>query len=340
MSKIKVKLKNCYGIGKLEHEFEFTDDCPYSLIYAPNGTMKTSFTKTLQSYSMGETPTDLIYPDRETSVVFCEDDETALSPDSIYIVDPERFVLAEKSISAFLASEKLKQEYDVVHQELNLALNRFYGELKGISQSSDCDIELRETFSSNDQESDLEILDRIFDSVNGLTLPVYHFKYNDIFDTGGKVREFLQKHRQWIKEYFTEYNKVLMQSNLFKVVNNVVFGTEQADTILKSFKDSSFFKVGHKISLNGNDTIDTYEDFKAKYDGELARIVNDPAVKKVFDKIDSAIGKNKELRAFKATIFEHNEFLVELLDYDAFRKKVWHSFLLQIKMYTCLLLIL
>ena len=329
MSKIKVELSNCYGIGKLEQAFEFTDDCPYSLIYAPNGTMKTSFTKTLQSYAMGKAPTDLVYQDRETHAVFCEENGTALSPDSIYVVDPENFVSAEKSISAFLASEELKREYDAVHQELAIALNRFYGELRGISQSSDCDTELRETFAINDQESDLEILERIFDQINGLVLPVYNFKYNDIFDRGGKVREFLQKHHRRVEEYFTEYNHVLTQSNFFKVVNNVVFGTEQADTILKSFKDNSFFKVGHKITLNGNDTIDTYESLKARYDGELTRIVNDPTVKQVFEKIDTAIGKNKELRAFKATIFEHNEYLVELLDYDAFRKKVWESYLLQ-----------
>ena len=331
MSKIKVELNNCYGIGKLEHEFEFTDGCPYSLIYAPNGTMKTSFTKTLQSYARGETPTDLVYQDRETHAMFYEEDGTALSPDSIYVVDPENFVSAEKSISAFLASEELKREYDAVHQELNIALNRFYVELGGISKSSDCNIELRETFANNDQEPDLEILERIFDRINGLTLPAYNFKYNDIFDRGGKVREFLQKHRQRIEEYFAEYNNVLTQSNFFKVANNAVFGTEQADAILKSFKDDSFFKVGHRITLNDNDTIDTYESFKARYDGELARIVNDPAVKKVFEKIDNAIGKNKELRAFKATIFEHNEYLVELLDYDAFRKKVWESYLLQKK---------
>ena len=329
MSKIKVDLRNCYGIGKLEHEFEFKESCPYSLIYAPNGTMKTSFAKTIQAYSNGAVPKDLVYQDRETQAVFCEEDGTALSPESIYVVDPENFVSAEKSISAFLASEELKREYDAVHQELTNALNRFHTELTRISLSSDCNIELRETFARNDQETDLEILERIFDQINGLALPIYNFKYNDIFDRGGKVREFLQNHHQYIEEYFIEYNNVLTQSNFFKVVNNVVFGTEQADTILKSFKDNSFFEVGHKITLNGNETIDTYESFKAKYDGELTRIVNDPAVKKVFEKIDRAIGKNKELRAFKATIFGHNEYLVELLDYDAFREKVWKSHLLQ-----------
>ena len=328
MSKIKVRLENCYGIGKLEHEFEFTPDCPYSVVYAPNGTMKTSFTKTVQAYAQGEAPKDLVYNDRVSTASFCEEDGTPLSPESVYVVDPENFVSAEKSVSAFLASEELKREYDAVYQELSIALNRFYNsELRAISQSSDCGIELRETFALNSQETDLEILERIFDGIDGSVLPEYRFKYNDIFDRAGKVREFVQKHRQSLEEYFREYTNVLTQSAFFKVVNNVVFGTEQADTILKSLKDDSFFKVGHKITLDGGITINTYDEFKGKYDGELAQIVNDPAVKKVFDKIDNAIGKNKELRAFKATIFEHNEYLVDLLDYDAFRRKVWQSYL-------------
>ena len=327
MSKIKMQIENCYGIGKLEHEFEFTSDCPYSVVYAPNGTMKTSLTKTFQAYARGLAPGDLVYPDRESVAIFREGNGAALAPESVYVVDPENFVSAEKSVSAFLASEELKREYDAVYQELSAALDRFFGELKTVSQSSDCSVELREAFAVNSQETDLEILERIFDGIDDVASPEYSFKYNDIFDRGGKVREFLQKHRQSIEEYFREYNNVLTQSDFFKVVGNVVFGTEQADAISKSLKDNSFFKVGHKITLDSGVNLNTYEEFKSKYDGELARVVNEPAVRRVFDKIDGAIGKNKELRAFKAAIFAHNEYLVDLLDYDAFRKKVWYSYL-------------
>lgn len=70
MSKIKVQMENCYGIGKLQHEFEFTSDCPYSVVYAPNGTMKTSLTKTFQAYARGLAPGDLVYPDRESVAIF------------------------------------------------------------------------------------------------------------------------------------------------------------------------------------------------------------------------------------------------------------------------------
>ncbi len=46
MKKLDIKLENCYGIGKLEYSFDFSYSNTH-LIYAPNGTMKSSFAKTL-----------------------------------------------------------------------------------------------------------------------------------------------------------------------------------------------------------------------------------------------------------------------------------------------------
>lgn len=53
MEKLKVSLENCYGIKKLEHNFDFSDGKTCS-IYASNGTMKTSFAKTFKDISNGK----------------------------------------------------------------------------------------------------------------------------------------------------------------------------------------------------------------------------------------------------------------------------------------------
>ncbi|MBP2634014.1 MAG: hypothetical protein H6Q70_4642 [Firmicutes bacterium] len=50
MEKIDVRLENCYGIRKLKTEFDFRDKSAF-IIYASNGSMKTSFTKTLKDIS-------------------------------------------------------------------------------------------------------------------------------------------------------------------------------------------------------------------------------------------------------------------------------------------------
>lgn len=43
--KLSIDLKKCYGISELVHEFDFGNTNGYA-IYAPNGFMKTSFSKT------------------------------------------------------------------------------------------------------------------------------------------------------------------------------------------------------------------------------------------------------------------------------------------------------
>jgi hypothetical protein len=41
MQKLKIDLENCYGIKKLNVEFNFTK-CQVAAVYAPNGAMKGS----------------------------------------------------------------------------------------------------------------------------------------------------------------------------------------------------------------------------------------------------------------------------------------------------------
>ena len=67
MKKLKVDLKNCYGIRELRHEFDFSSGTPEKpiakayAIYAPNGVMKSSFTKTFEMLSKGDLPREERY---------------------------------------------------------------------------------------------------------------------------------------------------------------------------------------------------------------------------------------------------------------------------------------
>ena len=60
---LTVKLKNCFGINKLDYTFEFTEAHKTFSIYAQNGSMKTCFAKTFECISKGEPVTDLIFED-------------------------------------------------------------------------------------------------------------------------------------------------------------------------------------------------------------------------------------------------------------------------------------
>jgi len=71
MNILEIQLQNCFGIGKLDHKFEFGLLRTNSfLIYAPNGTMKTSFAKTLELIAKNDTnsmPSDRVYGNRTTT---------------------------------------------------------------------------------------------------------------------------------------------------------------------------------------------------------------------------------------------------------------------------------
>jgi ABC-type molybdate transport system ATPase subunit len=58
MQILKIKLKNCYGIQNLEYDFNFTESKVYSL-YAPNGFMKTSFSRAFSDLSANKDSRDL-----------------------------------------------------------------------------------------------------------------------------------------------------------------------------------------------------------------------------------------------------------------------------------------
>lgn len=76
MEIIKIDWKNCFGIKQLEHEFKFEKGKPIHLIYAPNGSMKTSFAKTMKFLSgqSKEKPCDKLRPYEESKCdVFVDD---------------------------------------------------------------------------------------------------------------------------------------------------------------------------------------------------------------------------------------------------------------------------
>ena len=91
MEKLKINLKNCYGIKSLEKEFDFETNAngkarAYA-IYAPNGTMKTSFSKTFENLSKGSQPREERYKNVTTCEVVADGD--SIAHEMIYVLKAE-----------------------------------------------------------------------------------------------------------------------------------------------------------------------------------------------------------------------------------------------------------
>lgn len=191
-------------------------------------------------------------------------------------------------------------------------------------------MELINSFSENSKKIFFEVVLKEKDNLQP-KIEKYNFKYNDVFDKKGNVKKFLEKSQPILDQYITDYKKLLSESSFFKQTGNNSFGTYQANEILKSIEDNSFFEAGHKFVLEDGTEINNSESLKVIVEAEIDKIINDVKLKQSFDKIDKAIGANTELRSFKKVIEKDNLILVELKDYDAFQKKVWINYLSQIK---------
>ncbi|WP_407503264.1 hypothetical protein [Elizabethkingia miricola] len=331
MKILKLDFENCFGIGKLKHEFDFSKVNSY-LIYAPNGTMKTSFAKTFDLISKNDKkdqPKDLVYNKKSKSNITFDDEE--LIPDSILVINAEDSSYdATHKITSFIARKELKEKYDKIYSELDDAKSELLKKLKVISKSNDCEVEYVGTYSNDSNKDFFEVLTSHTKQLNESSDKIT-FRYNAVFDTKGNVKKFLDKNEDLLDDYVENYNQILSNSKLFKLTGENTFGTYQANEIIKSIEDNSYFDAGHKFVLEDGTVITESLQLKEIYNAELARIIADEKLKESFNKVDKAIGANVDLRLFKQVIEKDNSILVSLKDYDGFKKKVWTSFMSEVK---------
>jgi hypothetical protein len=332
MKKIKVELENCYGIKKLEHEFDFSS-CKTFLIYAPNGSMKTSFAKTLNDIANCKKPCDQMDDTlKPVYNFFIDDSEIQIKPEEICVIEPynRKVFDSEDKILTLLANEKTKKEYLAIFNEIESLKKSFLPGLKKISGSSNYESEIVEAFSNLNKKNIFEIFESILNNIEA-SKDSFKFRYNDVFDPGGKVRKFLDSNIELLQEYIEKYENLIDQSDFFSRAGENIFGTTEAKALSGALDGDDYFIAGHRLLLKKQGEVNEQDKFSKILEEEVEKIFNDDDLKKVFTKIDKALEANKELKAFKKAIEKDNSILPRLVDYDAFRREVWFSFLKQIE---------
>lgn len=324
---LSIDFANCFGIKKLKTNFNFSNKNKYFVVYASNGTMKSSFAKTFLYYAEGKEPVDRIFEDRKGS---CEIklDGDLLDQKSIFVINPDDEIDTKDKISSFIASKELKKKYDGIYSFLEAEKKNFITNLKTKSQSTDCESEIVETFKESSSDDLFSCLKRIQPNL-GSEYRLYNFKYNDVFDKKGHVKKFIEKNGSLIQEYMNRYVELLETSDFFHkgLESQQSFGMFQADTMSKSVSDDAFFQAEHKMILKGNLEVGSHHELRNIIDSEWRKINNDDKLKKAFDKIEKEIDKNAELRAFENVIEQDRSIIPSIQNYDEFKKQVWYGYL-------------
>ena len=326
MNHIKIHLENCFGIKKFLKDLDFTQHRSI-LIYAPNGTMKTSFSDTMRWLSQGKANqiNDRIHPDRAVVCEVKDENNTVIAPGNIYVANAEEDVKSEERFSSFLADAALKARYDAIYAELTKSEGEFMTLLKQQSKSDNCRDEFIDVFSTNNDVPDsfLQCLYRLKDELE-VEHEVFDFKYNNIFDTGGKVKAVVDKYRNNLVDYFNRYSELLADSSLFSSsVDGKSFGSYQANELIKATKDDTFFKANHHLKLSDGSEIENASQLKSLVDDELGKIAEDKELKKNLAKITKALDANEQTRLCKIELERNPALVAHLVDYEKLKKDFW-----------------
>lgn len=340
MQELKVQLRNCYGIKKLDTEFDYSARNVY-VIYAPNGSMKTSFAKTFDDFSKGVESRDLMFSARESVREIKDENDAELDKDTVFVIESSNEQFKSDKISTLLVNKDLKDEYDEIYSNIDERKSTLLKELRPASKINNIgkiEEEISEAFT-HEKDKIFESLSRIESEITNDNQPeLGGILYAEVFNS--RVIAFLsiQDNNKKILDYIKKYNELIEASTYFR---KGIFNHNNADAIAKSLTDNGFFKANHSVLLNsadGDKKITTNEELKQVIEQEKQIILNNPELLKAFNEIDNKLKANAEMRHFRDYLLVNLDLLPHLGNLPSLRQNLWIAYLKnQKELYTELL---
>ncbi|CZG51283.1 hypothetical protein SCV69_07780 [Legionella pneumophila serogroup 1] len=323
MKKLNIKLKNCYGIKSLEKNFNFSSEKNKNqvyAIYAPNGLMKSSFAKTFDEISKGNSPKEERYGRNSSCQI--EMDGQPIEKEMIYVLKSELDINSDNpAMTDILVNPKSKARYDELLLEVERSKTEFINSLQDVSGLKKSEIE--DAIVKDWGDSDfLKCIRKIMSS--SLNDDLFQLKYGTIFDPKVldilKNDEFLAK----AKEFHKRYQELFTSPGT--IYEKGVFNPKSADKSFSTLDTEGYFKGGHRIHLKGDENSIDQKELEKRVEEINSRINEDNQLKR----IQKSLAKNAQTQAFTLLIetmpSAQIEFLLEKLKPEnqiQFRKDLW-----------------
>lgn len=328
METLNVVLKNCHGIRELDATFSFAKGNA-AAVYAPNGTMKTSFAQTFKDLANHQESSDRMFPTRETERSITDENGDELDPNDVVVVlSYDEDLGPTESTSTLLVNPELRREYEALQVDLVKARDELVAALRKQSDTKQDVVGIVSRVFTQEGDRFFEALARVEYEVGQLEdtrfadLP-YDVLFNDKVDavlrTPGVQAE--------LAKYVTRLNELLDESVFFDRSSFTIYN---ATNVTKSLGDNGFFAAKHSLLLHGEDNprpVTSDADLKALIAEEKKRITDDEVLRKKLEVVERALQKNADARKFFDFIAEREELLPELTNAKSFQQKVWKSYL-------------
>lgn len=327
MNKIEISFTNCYGIRSLSHEFEFGNAMPGNktfAIYAPNGLMKTSFTRTFEKLAQGRTPEEERYNRPSTCQVLI--DGNPISSDRIYVLKSDIDIQEDSpAITNILVNPEHKARYDSLLIDLDKQKTKLINSLQKKSGVAKKDIEkkLIEDAGINDFSSCIAMLKE-----GAIEEDFIELNYSTLFDP--KAQEVL-KSAEFIasaKEFNTRYQELFNQEGT--IYSKGVFNPAKAEASFSTLDRQGFFAGGHLVQMRGSKSAIGKTELEVLLNKIHATIDSDEHLKK----IRTGLAKNAQTQELtelleKLTSDQIDRLLEKLRpeNQDGFRRCLWSQYI-------------
>lgn len=332
--KLYINIENCYGIAKLDDVliFKTKDDGPRMvIIYAPNGTMKSSLAKVFKKIGKGEVIENNIWGDEPSLEITCDGTPIQETGLSVEVFDPLKDEEQTRVDTILVSDEYLRQKYADISKNTRTSKQSLYNNVLkklGMNRKTNFDIEavLFSDFCTKKNDLDLFmciselIADNSFHLNFNEKVPAYDMLFND------RVEVFFKNPEQskLIAQYELQYNQLLEKSNY---LGQSKFDHVNLANINKVLDSNRFFTANGKISLRGKNG--DVKDFCSKDEvqefikEEKERILTSKELKDVFDKLSDALNANQNMRVVSEFLSSNNELIMEFADVSRFKQKYW-----------------
>lgn len=340
MDKIFINLKNCHGIKQFKHTFNFertgVKNTNISLIYAPNGMMKTSFAKTLRDIGNNESPQNQIngQPPLYNIKIYEDDDSFEIDNEEvnkrIFVIESMNRDFSFENTTPLISNKQSRDEYNEIFNELISKKNEFLSIIKNKTKISVPRNEDPYDFIenkinndlNNDSESFLEFLFSFSEELENDDFPldINSIKYSDLFDDG--IIKLLKEEdiQNNIESFSNNLNRLLSRSKIYDVEH---FNHNHASDLAKAIKKNNLFEVGHQINFKGvRKNVSDYKELNKLLNKQMDKIFKDASLKDDFENINKKFS-NAKTKNFQNILVEHKEIIPYLDDIDNFKKSYW-----------------
>lgn len=339
MKKLHVVLRDCYGIGKLDHVFDFDihpqaghdkpEHSQTNIVYARNGVMKTSFAKALYDYSEDTAPVDGLHG--RTPHIQVKSDNITFPGKNICVLRSSDEYFETGDMAVLLSNKQDQQRYAEIMLEIETATNELFDVVSagmGIRGGAEKVVQLFDANFQNEYYNRLAHITSMENEVKNAKPELVAIDYKSL--DSPKVTAFLDKSQTqlMLKDYADIYAKVLEQSKYFQ---DGLFDYGNAFKVQKSLNDNNFMKkgVGNKVVIvtKGREetVIDSIEKLKEEYEKDKNKIFETLEKQAAYDKFDKEINANPDLRGLQVWVRKHKELVPYLQNYKHTKTLVWQA---------------